>query len=209
MEEKQCLVVCAGECTPFTIGRLGSLDHFFVIAADGGYLSCDQYGITPDLIIGDFDSAPRPCDHENIIIFPSHKNDTDCMLAVKEGLSRGYTEFYIVGATGGRFDHTLANLQVLSYLAKSGARGTMVDDKHMTTVLGKEMKLEIDKFDGYLSVLSLSDKCTGVTLRGVEYPLTNATLYSTFALGVSNHITQQKCTISFDEGLLLVMAVDD
>ncbi len=95
----------------------------FKIAADAGLLLCRKLGIEPDLIIGDFDSMPQPKD-EPCVRVPVEKDDTDTMLALREGLAHGCTEFYFYGATGGRrLDHTLANLQSLAFLRRHGARG--------------------------------------------------------------------------------------
>ena len=87
-----------------------------VLAADAGYLACRQAGITPDLLLGDFDSMDQPADFDHVCRVPVEKDDTDTMLAVKTGLEQGCGEFYIYGGTGGRrLDHTLANLQTLLY----------------------------------------------------------------------------------------------
>ena len=78
-----------------------------VLAADAGYLACRQAGITPDLLLGDFDSMDQPADFDHVCRVPVEKDDTDTMLAVKTGLEQGCGEFYIYGGTGGRrLDHT-------------------------------------------------------------------------------------------------------
>ena len=158
----------------------------YQIAADAGLLLCQKLGIEPDLVIGDFDSMPQP-ENEPTVRVPVEKDDTDSMLAIREGLARGCTEFYFYGATGGhRLDHTLANLQSLAFLRRHGARGYLYDDW------------------GLLSIFNLGADAEGLTLRGVQYELTDAPLGSAFPLGVSNHIITPQAEIDVRRGLLLV-----
>ena len=116
-------------CYIFGAGSFYGLDRCpraddFIIAADGGWLACRKTGITPDLLLGDFDSLSTQPDFPNILRVPVEKDDTDTMLAVKTGLERGETEFHIYGGMGGRrTDHTIANFQALLYLARRGAQG--------------------------------------------------------------------------------------
>lgn len=119
-------------CYIFGAGSFYGLDRCpraddFIIAADGGWLACRKTGITPDLLLGDFDSLSTQPDFPNILRVPVEKDDTDTMLAVKTGLERGETEFHIYGGMGGRrTDHTIANFQALLYLARRGAQGLAV-----------------------------------------------------------------------------------
>lgn len=177
----------------------------FCIAADAGRLLCEKLNITPDLVIGDFDSAPKP-ENAPCITVPVEKDDTDTMLAAKEGLRLGYTTFYFYGATGGaRLDHTLANLQTLAYLRRHGARGYLYDQNFCYTVMeNEELPLPQTVPWGLLSVFALGDRAEGVTIRGVQYPAENATIANDFPLGVSNHITEKTATVRVENGLLLV-----
>ena len=198
----RCFVFSAG--TFYELYERPEADDF-CIAADAGRLLCEKLNIVPDLVVGDFDSAPQP---QNIpcITVPVEKDDTDTMLAAKEGLRRGYTTFYFYGATGGRrLDHTLANLQTLAYLRRHGARGYLYDQNFCYTVLeNEELTVRGDVPWGLLSLFALGEKVEGVTLKGVQYPLKNATLKNDFPLGVSNHITEGTATVSVGNGLLLV-----
>ena len=99
----------------------------FIIAADGGYRHCQEAGLTPNLLLGDFDSLDTLPPSVEVLRYPVDKDDTDSMLALKLGLDRGFTTFHIYGGTGGRMDHTLANLQGLAYLAQRGAKGYLYD----------------------------------------------------------------------------------
>ena len=178
----------------------------YVIAADGGWRWCRSAGLTPDLLLGDFDSLGEVPAFDHILRVPVEKDDTDSMLAIREGLARGCTEFYFYGATGGhRLDHTLANLQSLAFLRRHGARGYLYDDNFVYTVIENEHLTVRQTVDwGLLSIFNLGADAEGLTLRGVQYELTDAPLGSAFPLGVSNHIITPQAEIDVRRGLLLV-----
>ena len=112
-----CFIIGAG---PFYGLPVAPGPEDVVLAADGGYRHCQTAGITPDLLLGDFDSlgSQRP-DNIPTHTFPVEKDDTDTMLAIRYGLEQGYQTFHLYGGTGGRMDHTLANLQALGFLARA------------------------------------------------------------------------------------------
>ena len=177
-----------------------------VVGADSGYLTARRLGFPPDLILGDFDSAPMPQAAGNVEVHPAHKDETDCVLAVDAGLSRGFTDFVILGGTGGRLDHTVANLQTLGYLAGQGARGELRDrDCWARVVRDETVTIPRGAFLGegaYLSLFALGGTCI-VTETGVEYPLDRYPLSPFYPLGVSNHILNTAVITA--EGTLLVM----
>ena len=176
-----------------------------LIAADAGLLLCRRLGLEPDLVIGDFDSMPQP-DDEPTVRVPVEKDDTDTMLAIRAGLDAGCTQFHFYGATGGhRLDHTLANLQSLAFLRRHGARGYVYDDCFVYTVIENETLTVRQTVPwGLLSIFNLEAPASGVTLRGVQYELTDAALDSGFPIGVSNHILAPQAEITVQSGLLLV-----
>jgi len=206
-QNKSCLIVGAAAVTPGALLRCGDLSGHLIIAADGGYLRCRELGLTPTLILGDFDSAPMPETTAETQVFPAHKDDTDCMLAAKEGLNRGCTRFTILGGLGGRLDHTMANIQTLVYLVSHGCTARLLDEQQQLTVLMGDCTAEAEGKDVFLSLFSLGDRCTGVTLHSVEYPLTDAVLENSFPLGVSNRILGGRCQISLKTGTLLVAII--
>ena len=177
-----------------------------VIAADAGYRSCREAGITPDLLLGDFDSMDQPPDFPNVLRSPVEKDDTDTMLAVKTALDNGCKEIYLYGGTGGvRLDHTLANLQSLLYLRRRNARGWMYDRDFLWTVIENEsLTVERTVEWGLLSVFCLGANASGVDEEGVQYPLKDAVLSAEFPLGVSNHILEPTARITVRKGALAV-----
>jgi thiamine pyrophosphokinase len=198
-----CYIFAAGDAPESLPFRPGEGD--FVIAADAGYRTCLAFGITPDLLVGDFDSMEAPTDFPHILRASVEKDDTDTLLAVKEGLSRGCAVFHLYGGAGGRLDHTLANLQTLLYLRRQGGRGYLHDGAFTYTAIEDEaIEIPKEKEWALLSVFCLGDDAQGVMERGVQYPLTDATLTAGFPLGVSNHILEDTARISVARGALLI-----
>ena len=199
---KRCFIFAAG--TFFGL-RERPVPGDFVIAADAGYRTCQQAGIVPDLLLGDFASMEQP-DFPNIHRSPVEKDDTDTMLAVKTALEQGCDTVYIYGGTGGkRLDHTLANLQTLLFLRRRGARGYLYDDDFVWTVIENE-SLTVEKTVewGLLSAFCLGDRAEGIDETGFQYPLSDAVLTPEFPLGVSNHIMEPTATVRVRKGVLAV-----
>lgn len=200
---KRCFVYAAGA---FYGLHIRPQQGDFQVAADAGYLLCRREGLRPDLVIGDFDSMPQPEDGETCVRVPVEKDDTDSMLALREGLNRGCTEFHLYGATGGeRLDHTLANLQALAFLRRHDARGYLYDRGFIYTVIENEtLTLTREVEWGLVSLFAMSGRAEHVTLTGLQYPLCDGTLTSDFPLGVSNHFIEPVASVTVGQGLLLV-----
>ena len=196
-----CVIFCAAEFDSL-VQPLGSGDY--VIAADGGLRHAQKLHITPDAVLGDFDSLGFTPEGANV--FPVEKDDTDAMLAVRQGLSLGYREFLLYGSLDGpRLDHTVANFQTLQFLADNGAAGCLVGRDTLVTVV-KNGAIRFPKGgEGTISVFCLGSDARGVTIEGLYYPLKNGSLTAGFPLGVSNHFTEQEATISVEDGSLLVL----
>ena len=134
------------------------------------------------------------------------KDDTDSMLAIKEGLGRGFRRFVLYGALdGARLDHTVANLQGLQYLADHGATGYLVGLREIATVVKGEKITFPASAAGILSLFCLGPTATGVDISGLHYPLENGQLTSGFPLGVSNHFEGEKSEISVKNGSLVMI----
>lgn len=178
----------------------------FVIAADGGWRVCRELDITPDLLLGDFDSLGEVPDFGHILRLPVEKDDTDMVRAVKEGLAKGEKEFHLLGGMGGqRSDHTVANMQTLAYLAAHGAKGWLYGDgERYTAICGPDTLTLASRDSGILSVFCLGADAAGVTIRGAQYELENAALTAFFPLGVSNHFVGKAVRVSVDSGCLLI-----
>lgn len=200
--EPVCYIV--GACAPGPMAFAQGCPSL-IIAADQGLRHLEKAGVVPDLIVGDFDSLGQVPSGENVIQHPVEKDDTDMMLAVKTGLSRGCRVFVLYGGVGGRLDHTYANLQTLAYLSDHGARGYLLGDGFVATAW-KDGALDFPAgLAGPVSVFCPGEKAEGVTIEGLYYPLQNAVLTSGFPLGVSNQFTGVSARVSVRKGALLAM----
>lgn len=199
---KKCIIVGAGDFYPFCL-RMDKGD--FIIAADGGYENCKKIGFTPDLAVGDWDSLPaRPSDCE-IFELPVEKDDTDTLAAIRIGLEKGFEEFHILFGTGGRMDHTLANMQCLVYLANSGKKGFLYGKTQIITAIKNTCITFSEKASGDISVFSADGTAYGVTETGLKYTLDNAEITSDFPIGVSNSFKGEKSRISVKNGALYII----
>lgn len=198
---KQCVILCAGE---FTGLIHDNTPNQVLLAADGGVRHLAPLGLTPDGILGDFDSLGYV--PEGAQVFPVEKDDTDSMLAIRRGLELGCDRFLLYGAMdGSRPDHTVANYQALHFLAQQGARGYLIGTEQIATVIRNDCLEFPADFSGYLSVFAMGPDARGVSLRNVFYPLENATLHSHLPLGVSNRFIGKPARVEVAQGSLLVL----
>lgn len=187
----------------------------WIICCDGGMHHAKALGITPDYIVGDFDSV-RPEvleEYRNMGIsirqFPTHKNETDMQLGMLLALELGATELVLIGGIGDRFDHTLANAHLLLYLLKKGVRGILVNEKNRVELIDKEVTL-YGKAGDLVSTIPLSMQVEGVTLEGLEYPLVDYNLALDDKLvAVSNVMTGTEAKVKIRKGYLFVMQTRD
>lgn len=197
----RCIIFCAGECDGI-VAPIEAGD--FIIAADGGYRHVLALGIHADEVLGDFDSlgfAPAGAN-----IFPTEKDDTDAMLAIRRGLLLGFREFVLYGALdGARLDHTVANFAALQFLADHGASGTLVGLTAMVTLVKNGAISFPATARGLISVFCHGADAYGVTLENLKYPLTDAPLSAGFPLGASNEFIGKSAKISVKDGSLLVI----
>ena len=198
---EKCIVFCAGGFTDL-ISPIGDGD--FVLAADGGLRHTQKLGCTPNEILGDFDSLGFVPEGANV--FPVEKDDTDAMLAVRRGLSKGYRLFVIYGGLDGpRLDHMVANFQTLHFLADHHAFGLLVGNTTLAAVIQNGAIHFPEGLRGTISVFCTGEDAQGVDIEGLYYPLQNGTLSAGFPLGVSNHFTGKPARISVRQGSLLIL----
>lgn len=176
-----------------------------VIAVDGGYSFLVSHGVKPDLVVGDFDSLGVPPEDAVVITLPVQKDETDMAYALRVGFSQGYRVFHLFGGTGGRLDHTLANVQCMAGLAKQGASGFLHEREGVITALYNGCATFPEGCEGTLSVFAHSDVAKGVCETGLEYALDQATLCNTEPQGISNTFTGEPASISVASGTLMLL----
>lgn len=191
-----------------TAEKIRSCDY--VICADGGIAHLNKMKISPDVVIGDFDSS----DYDSVMALPimsnteiikcnPEKDNTDMQLCIDYALKNGAESIVIFAALGGRVDHELSNIFHLEYINKCGAEGMIfsVDNRIYIT----NSSLTLPACQGYkMSVIPLTEKAEGVCLSGVYYPLNDATIVRGSSLGISNEIVDSAAKISVKRGTLLV-----
>ena len=199
--KKRCFIAGAGEYCGLLTPSAGD----FVIAADGGYAELVSRGISPDLVVGDFDSLGEIPDHPNVIRTNVEKDDTDMVTAVKEGIARGFNEFIIDGGLGGRLDHTFANIQTIVFLAQNNARGYLIGKDTTITAITDSSIAYIPEAKGRISVFASGNTASGVTISGLKYTLANGLLTNDYPLGVSNEFVGEPAVVSVTQGTLIIM----
>lgn len=177
-----------------------------LIAADGGYNKMQAAGLVPDFMIGDMDSLTGALpEGAPVRILPREKDVTDTDAAVEFALQNGAGAVWLLGAGGGREDHTLANLSLLARLSKKKIPCLLFGpDYTAAAVTDGELDLPARE-SGTVSVLAWSDVCRDVTISGLKYTLQNGSLTNTFALAVSNEFIGLPAHVRVGSGTLLVM----
>ena len=193
------LIVSGGDYAP-----LPDLSFDYVIACDRGYLHARRMNIRPDLILGDFDSAPVPDTGIPVERHPAHKDDTDTMLAVKKALEAGCSEVIIACAFGGRLDHTLANIQAGACAAEHGAAARLCGAESEAWVFRNQTMCFPCRTGFSFSVFSISDT-SSVTITGAEYECANLLIRNTFPIGISNEWKADRITVTGKNGIIMVM----
>lgn len=210
-QEGNCILIGAGD---LTVSEIPIQEKDLCIAVDGGYEYCQLLGIEPDYILGDFDSVSEATAGQleeisrkepgKVIRIPVVKDDTDTLAALKLGLEKGYRSFRIYAATGGRLEHTLANIQCLLYLKEKDAVGYLVDGTGMILAARQESIGFKEDLEGYLSLFSMGEKAV-VSIENMKYCLEKAELTNHFPLGVSNEFIGKKGQITVHQGEVLIL----
>lgn len=199
---KKFLIVAGGDYSPLKFSR----DECFIIACDKGYEYVRNQGVLPDLVLGDFDSYKEPLPQNlPVIKLPVQKDDTDTMFAVKYAVENGATDIVLTCATGGRLDHTVANVQSCLYCLKKGVNACITDSTTEIYFI-KDGSRRFEKKQGYsLSVFAVTEKCRGVTITGAEYTLDDSDIENSFPIGVSNAWKDDFAEISVKQGVIMVV----
>ena len=205
-DSRKCILFTGGVINDYNALKININADDYVICADSGYNHARNMNIRVDTLIGDFDSLDYNTDNVNEIIrYPKEKDDTDTMLAIKHALKKGYDNFEIFGAMGNRFDHSYANIQSLDYLVENKAFGKIVNENEELYII-KNSTVQIEQRKDYvLSVFSYTNTASGVSEKGVKYPLDNVIVTQNFPIGISNEITDKFAEITVKDGKLLII----
>lgn len=176
----------------------------YIIACDAGYRNAESLDVVPNLVLGDFDSAPEP--EGNPLVLPTEKNDTDTHYAARLAVQKGFGEVLMLGALGGeRFEHSLANLSTGLWLSKQGVHTELADRFCKIQYVLPDHPVELQHDDTmFFSLFPMDGKARGITITGAKYSLQDAELCSDYPLGVSNETKGTTC-ISLKTGSLLLI----
>lgn len=180
-----------------------------LIGVDGGSRHLESLGVLPDLAVGDMDSIPQHLlahykgEGVEMHLHPPKKDATDLELALELTLERGASRICILGATGGRLDHTLGNLFLLARCLPSGIPACVMDQDQCIHLTDQTLTLT-GTIGDTLSLLPATPQVSGVSLTGLEYPLSEATLTFGTSWGMSNVFVETQATVTLRSGRLFV-----
>ena len=200
LSNKSCLIISGGDFS----AALPDTRFDYIIACDRGYSYAKRLNLTPDIIIGDFDSSEKPKSDIPVIEHPVMKDDTDTMLSVRHALEKGFGNIHIICALGGRFDHIFANIQSLAFAAAEGAAAFIHSEDTEISVFSGEMNFP--KKEGWsLSCFALSDECTGVSVKGTKFECENTQFSNSFPIGASNVWKENAAAVKCKKGIMMVV----
>ena len=212
------LLLCGGPSEEvFCLNIIEKLQPDCIIGIDRGLDFCYRNQIHPDYILGDFDSIDKEIldYYENQSEIPvkrykPEKDATDTRIGLELAINLGSSRVFLLGATGGRLDHYMGNLQSLTAARREGVEAWILDSRNALTVLDKPAVISRkEQFGTYISFFSMSDQVEGLTLTGFKYPLHEYTMTNFDGIGVSNEIQEETAKVEFSKGLVLMVMSRD
>lgn len=215
---KRGVIISGGRIgSSFALSVLKEIQPECIIGVDRGLKFLYENEIFPTHIVGDFDSADSEIvsyykENTKIPIreFNPVKDASDTEIAVRLAVELGMKEVWILGGTGTRLDHVLANIQVLKIAYDAGVKAYLLDEYNKISLMGGEMCLKREEaFGTYFSVFPLGGIVENFNIEGAKYPLCNHTLTPYDSLCVSNQIQEEEVKITFPKGLVILMETRD
>ncbi|MCI8751282.1 MAG: thiamine diphosphokinase [Lachnospiraceae bacterium] len=195
-----------------------------VVCADSGLAAAKKLGLDVSFFMGDFDSVDKEvlaeymemgqtCEEgTKFIKYPEEKDYTDLHLVLEWVTGQQPSEIVILGATGGRLDHFIANVNILMLPMQNNIPAYIIDPYNKLCLINSMYRIKRSSLWGkYISLCPLTEKVTGVCLSGMKYPLTNAVLKIGESIAVSNEMAKdaEEAVISLDKGILVVIESKD
>lgn len=186
----------------------------YIICADNGMKHARYLGITPTLIVGDFDSSIQEdlqyfeAKGVPIQTFSSMKDETDTEIALDKAIEIGAAIIDIYGGVGTRLDHTLANVHLLYKALKKGVNATLINAYNTVYLIDKTTQIQGQKGD-IVSLLPFTHEVLGIDTVNLGYPIKNGSFTAGKPYGVSNFMLGDEASVTIKEGLLLVIKARD
>lgn len=215
--KKRAVIIAGGEIDD-DLALSFIQNESYVIAADRGLAFLAGHDILPDLVVGDFDSAPEETAKRFMETNPGievraynwEKDYTDLEIAAVAAADRGYTDIDILGATGTRLDHVIGALQTLALLLDRGCRGRVIDPCNRITMHDTDFTIRRDSQWGkYVSLFAWGGPVSGITLEGFHFPMQNGIITNSGTLAISNQIEEEEAAVHFEKGRLLMIESKD
>ena len=186
----------------------------YVICADSGVFSCENFGFNADLIVGDFDSA----DYNNVVNLKCAKSsefiklnpvkdDTDTEYAITLALKFGAANIYLVGGLGTRADHSLANIMLMEKCFKHNCKMTVINENNTLHYIKNSTLIIENTPHKYISVIPLEPAV--ISNLGFLYSLDREELYRDSSRGISNELIDKKGSITVHSGSVIICESDD
>lgn len=214
----RAIVFVNGEWSDRAFALAQVSENDLLVCVDGGARHCIAQGLSPNILIGDFDSISSELassiqsTNAEYLKFPPKKNASDLELALQLLCDRSISEIVLLGMSGGRSDHFLFNWQLMaSKMWPFGVR--IIDGSVDARVINNERPLSLSTrqnqiaLEQVFSVIPLMGDATGVNVVGAMYPLSNARLLLGSTLGLSNAVKETQLQISVNEGVVIVLFV--
>lgn len=215
---KSIVIISGGELNEeFALSVLKKEGANCVIGVDRGMEFLYKNQISPNYIVGDFDSVNQDIadyyrNQTNVPIreYNPVKDASDTEIAVRLAMTLGCSRLLILGATGGRIDHLWANVQILTIPFRAGIDAQILDTRNRIRLIGGDTVLKKSEMYGpYFSVFPLGNEIFGFNISGAKWPLKNHTLTPYDSLCVSNEVQKDEARIEFSRGIVILMETRD
>lgn len=210
------LIVTGGTVdTDFLKDFSDSNEYDYMIGVDKGAQYLYNIGLKPNLVVGDFDSIdPQIIDiltHDpriEVDEFVAEKDETDTHLAIMKAIDIGSTHIDLIGGTGSRMDHTLANIHIMMIPLRKKVNCRVIDKNNIISLMDVNTSFYKNDYK-YISLVPLTDQVSGITTKGLKYPLSGYTMKKGISIGVSNEFIEDQAEISIEKGILMVIRSRD
>lgn len=219
-KKKRALLISGGHINAdYTVEYIKSKDYDIIIAIDGGLKAAESLDIIPDIVVGDFDTIDSGTLNKyagmkevEVIRLNPEKDLTDTQSAIERALSLGADYIEIIGGTGTRLDHTIANIHTLQMMIGRCSGAVITNENNRIRIIEDKYVIKRqEQYGKYVSFLPLTEKVQGITLEGFKYPLKDYefNIKTTLSLGVSNEIIEDEATVSLKSGRLIMIESRD
>lgn len=208
------VILGGGTIYDYTLMQTYIHSNAYIICADSGVRHARQMNIIPNMILGDFDSVEPNLFQEYkqlgipIIDYPPEKDKTDSHLALEYALSLNPKEIILLGYTGSRLDHTIANIHTLQIPLTKKTDACILNETNKVFLVDESKEIKND-FGKYVSFIPLAADAKVSAVKGVKYPIYNKLMRQMDSLGVSNELTQESCILQVHEGIIIVIQSKD